>query len=120
LAIISINDKKLHDVRMPLEPYPGCGNSYLTYPEKAYLIKETINGYDVWIPARSAFELFHQKIIRGKYFELNINDEPKGYFFIQETRHPHGHESLYERIRFVLVKKTDKSKKEIDRRLEKK
>lgn len=100
MAEIVINGKKLSDIQLLLEPYPNCGESYLSYPSKAYRVNKTDLGIDIWIPARIAFELYRRKIIDSDFVEIEVEKEINGSFKIIEVRHPQNSDSMYHLTRF--------------------
>lgn len=104
MAIIKINNIEINNVRMHLEPFFNVSTAYLQYPENVYKTKETENGFNLWIPSYVVIELFHQKILKKKNFDLEIDGEYKGRYYIKEIRYPNDTESIYNRIRLNIVR----------------
>ena len=72
--------------------------------KNVYKTKETENGFNLWIPSYVVIELFHQKILKKKNFDLEIDGEYKGRYYIKEIRYPNDTESIYNRIRLNIVR----------------
>ena len=86
---IVINGRKLHEVRMPLQPHaPGVVCS-LSYPKERMRLSENENEILLQVPSFLTLEIVRQGILpMEKSFELGIGGKSRGKFTVVELSYP--------------------------------
>jgi hypothetical protein len=102
---ISINGKKLHEVRMLMKPYSNNSVSYLSYPNTRIYFEFSESELILKVPPMLALELYRGGIIpqdRNIGLTIAVSGRKKGQYCIVDTRYPNS--LSMELIEFTMVK----------------
>lgn len=90
---ISINDHKLHEIRMLLVPFSPKSIAYLQYPKDRINLSQKGEIFVLKIPAFLGLELYRRGILSShqanEKFTIKISGKKLGDFLIVDFRYPH-------------------------------
>jgi len=95
---ISINDQKLHEVRMLTIPYDAKTVSHLVYPKSRIKFQLNEDKLTLCIPPMPAIELYRTGILpqdNNKEFPVHVSGRKAGIYTIVDFRYPNSHYDDY-------------------------
>jgi hypothetical protein len=104
---ITINGKRLDEVRMPLEPWSERSVAYLCYPKSQFTFSFDADMLRVAIPPLLGMELYRSGVLPQDAqapVEVAVGGRRKGRFVVADVRYPGGPRGPADRVVLTLAR----------------